>query len=63
MVLAECKAGLIEREQAVKEFDRSVADLNEFYRPSVDLTIQWLALDPNQVKSNLFAAVAQEGEG
>ena len=62
VVLGKCKGDLKDREQAAKLLSKPLADLDGFYRDSVDLAVQELELDPDHVQSKFRTAAEREGE-
>jgi hypothetical protein len=62
LLLGKCKGNLEDRERAAKELSEPLANLDDFYRQSVDLAVQELGLDPDHVQSKFRAAAGREGE-
>ncbi len=62
LLLGKCKGDLEDRERAAKELSKPLADLDDFYRHSVDLAVQELGLDPDHVQSKFRTAAGRQGE-
>ena len=62
ILLGKCKGNLKDRERVAKDLSKPLANLDEFYRDSVDLAVQELGLDPDHVQSKFRNAAGREGE-
>jgi hypothetical protein len=62
LLLGKCKGNLEDRERAAKELSEPLANLDNFYRQSVDLAIQELGLDPDHVQNKFRTEAGREGE-